>query len=287
MTALNKNKNEGIDYYKILRNLLSRHTILAVLFSVTLVFGTSGIAITNSSPIPQEQQEVFAQEIEDCFDGFDNDGDFAVDSEDTDCITQPPPPGTDEAGGGEGEAAVSQVEDCFDGFDNDGDFAVDSEDTDCLTPSPFPTTTPEEPFPTTTPEEPFPTTTPEEPFPTTTPEEPFPTTTPEEPFPTTTPEEPFPTTTPEEPFPTTTPEEPFPTTTPEDDANVTEDAATVPTPPTPTPGVDVTGTGQEIRDDFTDNDGDDQIDEVRSRRLCSSKWRRSRRRRSCRTISIS
>ena len=58
------------------------------------------------------------QAMLDCGDGIDNDGDDAIDTEDPDCGSTPPPPPSGEL-------------DCGDGIDNDGDDAIDAEDPDC------------------------------------------------------------------------------------------------------------------------------------------------------------
>ena len=47
--------------YGLLKKYCKSQTIIAALFSVTLVFGTSAIGFTNSHL--QQQQEVYAQEI--------------------------------------------------------------------------------------------------------------------------------------------------------------------------------------------------------------------------------
>src|SRR5690606_24200229 len=55
------------------------------------------------------------QEI--CDDGIDNDGDGAVDCQDSDCLNHP--------------SCAIPDEICDDGIDNDGDGAVDCQDSDC------------------------------------------------------------------------------------------------------------------------------------------------------------
>ena len=62
--------------------------ILVVLFLVILVLGTTGIGSTGSSSslaMKLQNHVVYAQNLEDCFDGIDNDGDLAIDTNDLDC----------------------------------------------------------------------------------------------------------------------------------------------------------------------------------------------------------
>lgn len=74
----------------------------------------------------------YAQTTEICDDGMDNDGDGAVDMEDSDCAGSPVHgAGTTEATSGSGGAQTV----CTDGFDNDGDGAVDGEDPGCSCPT--------------------------------------------------------------------------------------------------------------------------------------------------------
>ena len=68
--------------------LVFRSMILIVLFSVILVLGTIGIGSNGSSSslaMKLQNHVVYAQNLEDCFDGIDNDGDLAIDTNDSDC----------------------------------------------------------------------------------------------------------------------------------------------------------------------------------------------------------
>ena len=114
--------------------LLKKHqmsqTVIAALFSVTLVFGTSTVGFTNS-PL-QQQQEVYAQEIlpEICDNLIDDDNNGLIDYEES-CsppavegeealpVDETVPPET---------AMTPQVEICDNLFDDDGDTFVDIED---------------------------------------------------------------------------------------------------------------------------------------------------------------
>ena len=130
--ANKKNKNKDSNYDIILRNVLSRQTILAVLFSVTLVLGTSGIGLTSSSPLSLQQQqqpyqEVYAQEFPE--------EELSTPEEDSTLTENTTTPGVD-----------ATLEICGDGIDNDSNGYTDEEEF-CISP------TPEEPFPTTTPED--------------------------------------------------------------------------------------------------------------------------------------
>ena len=137
----------------ILRKLLSWQTILSLLFSIILVFGSGGIGLRN---LPSQRQEVYAQEDSDfgafpdesvpiqgetdtfpdesvppetvttaqgeiCDNFFDDDGDGFVDSDD--------PEGCTPVGGGQ-----SNFEICDDLIDDDGDGFVDSDDPEGCTP---------------------------------------------------------------------------------------------------------------------------------------------------------
>lgn len=65
-----------------------RSVILVVFFSVILLLGTTGMGSTGSNSslaMKLQNQVVYAQNIEDCFDGIDNDGDLAIDTNDSDC----------------------------------------------------------------------------------------------------------------------------------------------------------------------------------------------------------
>jgi len=77
----NKKKNNS-------KILVFRSMVLMVFFSVILVLGTTGIGSIDSSSsqaMNLQNHVVYAQNVEDCFDGIDNDGDLAIDTNDSDC----------------------------------------------------------------------------------------------------------------------------------------------------------------------------------------------------------
>ena len=112
------------------------------LFSVSLLLGTIGAGLANSTLQPQPQL-VYAQEafMEICDDFVDNDGDTLIDTDDFENC----PLSTGEGGlatGEEGQELVSpetamtaQVEICDDFIDNDGDNFVDIEDPEDCSPA--------------------------------------------------------------------------------------------------------------------------------------------------------
>ena len=80
-SVTNKKKNNS-------KIVVFQSMILVVLFSVILVLGTTGIGSTASSSslaMKLQNHVVYAQNIENCSDGVDNDGDLDIDTNDSDC----------------------------------------------------------------------------------------------------------------------------------------------------------------------------------------------------------
>jgi len=114
MASLNNNSKKRDSKIMLLRPI-----VLVVLFSVVLVLGTTGFGWTGSSSTSatrQQHQIVYAQNIEDCFDGIDNDGDIATDIEDSDCSetsssnTAPAPNGLQSSGNIDSAASIQAAQ---------------------------------------------------------------------------------------------------------------------------------------------------------------------------------